>query len=1759
MDTKLLTRMEIFQRIEEKKITAEEGLQLLKTAYPPSPDSSFTLKTYSFHWERQDLPPARTLDTSSYFLLFGLDDKLRDYIAASQGIDPSRMIFVGQGKSYRQADERTFFIDPSNPQDYRLLLEFLVQHDRVPSHIVHHWSAEPWSFQEEVITRQLETGFYSLLYLSQSMMRLKIRQKVNVLYMYDSKQGVEPLHGAISGFAKTIGRENPGYMYRVIDLGGGKSLESLARIVLQEWGSQEEPAEVKYDGGPRYIKGYEEVSLPLFQEPATGFRVNGTYMITGGTGGIGMIFARYLARQYNANLILVGSSPLNEEKSKAVEELQHLGGKALYIRADLGQKGDTARLMTEARNHFGRINGILHAAGMIKDALLIGKEKPDAAKVLAPKIYGSVFLAEGVRNDPPEFIMLFSGLAAVLGNVGQADYAFANAFLDQFAVLLQEELPQTNVVSVNWPLWEHGGMTIDSQIKEQLAQSTGIVAISDEDGIATAVRVLQAPFSQVVAVPMDTQIKATPLFRTSGNAEAYRSTDTRLPDDEGYAAVEAYIKQILSRQLKLSPAHIQSGEPLDKYGIDSMSIVRMTREMEKDFGELSKTLFFEYQTVKELAEYFVDQHGDVIMTKLLGKEKAASGQAVSPPALSEIKAKPAEKSRFRSQASPGPDPALHIGSSGNNQPQAPVSQDVAIIGISGRYPLARNLDEYWDNLTKGRDCITEIPPERWDYREHYTTERGIKDKIYSKWGGFIDDHDKFDPLFFGITPRDAEVMDPQERLFLEVVWQAMEDAGYNSSTLRAFEVGVYVGVMYGHYQLFGAEETVRGVMTALSSSYSSIANRISYTLDFRGPSLAVDSMCSSSLSTIHLACESIRSGECQVAVAGGVNLSIHPTKYQYLCANNFASSDGRCRSFGEGGNGYVPGEGVGAVLLKSVAQAKADGDHIYAVIKASAINHDGRTNGYTVPSPGRQSELIVKALKKAGVDPRAISYIEAHGTGTSLGDPIEITGLTKAFASYTPDKQFCPIGSVKSNIGHLEAAAGIAGITKIVLQMKHKQLVPSIHSDVVNANIKLEDTPFYIQKTCEEWKQPSIMIDGKATTYPRMAGISAFGAGGSNAHVILAEYIEDRPAEINANGGPKLIVLSARNKEQLKKYAERLWRYIQTADEQLAAYPEQAGQRLQWVQGVIGQWVSELIQVEARDVDLDSTLSDLNLDMQAIFTLIHQINTTWDTCLAVEDTWNHSSIRHLASCLCDQYERLMEEAYSKANGRKYPQQPSSGIDLEAVAYTLHMGREEKDERLALVVSDVAELRRSLESFCQADGEHPQLYTGSIHKNHTGTRGEASREHIRTLVDAGAYHELAELWVSGANMDWNLLYTNGRPKRIPLPTYPFESKRYWYNSYAADQKSSRTSKNAAISREPSLPVPIPADQQERAFSGFSQPLQLEDAAGTYRGDEVFLRIIDDSIAIVTMQDKQNRNMFDKELLTGLMAKFAEIERNKKIKVVILTGYENIFSMGGTQGQLLDIADQKRSFTDAPFLYRGLLECSVPVIAAIQGHASGGGLLFGLYADMVVMAEEGIYSAVFMKYGFTPGMGATYILKEKLGYNLAVEMMHTAASFTGAELSQRGASVTFKKSGDVIKEALRIARLLTEKPLVALQTLKRELSARILQELPVYIERERLMHEETFTKPEVKERIQHFYLDDHAFDVKPPAESRENLPKTSKLKLAPLTETIQEEDRHEVVTAAAKGTAGGVDALLEALVDGRISPEEAVQWRRDLVSG
>jgi len=464
-------------------------------------------------------------------------------------------------------------------------------------------------------------------------------------------------------------------------------------------------------------------------------------------------------------------------------------------------------------------------------------------------------------------------------------------------------------------------------------------------------------------------------------------------------------------------------------------------------------------------------------------------------------------------------------------------KDIAVIGMACRFPGAPDLDSFWNMLVEGREGIAEIPASRWDWRDYFDEDPEAPDKAYNRWGGFLEGIDQFDPFFFNISPKEALLMDPQQRLFLEVAWRTLEHAGYAGEALAGTETGVFVGCTNIHYsrRYKLIEEQEDHYISTVGNWNAVLPSRISYYFDLRGPSMLIDTLCSSSLVALHSACQSLLRQECEAALVGGANLILTPEHYIAGSKLKAHSPDGRCKAFDHRANGFTSGEGVAAVLLKPLAKAINDKDTIYGVVKGAAMNHDGHTNGIMAPNPEAQSRVIKRALQNADIDAGTIGYVECHGTGTCLGDPIEIEGLSRAYREHVDRKQYCAIGSVKTNIGHLEAAAGSAGLIKTLLSLYNKQLPPSLNFEEHNPLIPFSDTPFYVNTELRPW-----VSDG-----PRRAGISSFGLSGVNAHVILQEA----PA-VEGVSLPELpaflLVVSARTKIALNTLLSRYCTYLET-------------------------------------------------------------------------------------------------------------------------------------------------------------------------------------------------------------------------------------------------------------------------------------------------------------------------------------------------------------------------------------------------------------------------------------------------------------------------------------------------------------------------------------------------------------------------------------------------------------------------------------
>ena len=547
------------------------------------------------------------------------------------------------------------------------------------------------------------------------------------------------------------------------------------------------------------------------------------------------------------------------------------------------------------------------------------------------------------------------------------------------------------------------------------------------------------------------------------------------------AEISRWLVRAIARHAQRPEAEIDPKRSFGDYGLASADAVALAGELEEWLGQhVSPTAFYEHASADALAR-----------------------------ALAESTVSSAAAPAFGSGSAP-------VKSTG--------SEPVAIVGMACRVPGGADVAAFWRLLTDGVDAISEVPADRWSIAQHYDPELSHPEAMNSKWGGFLGSVAGFDAEYFGISEVEAASMDPQQRLLLELAVEAIDDAGASSQALRGSRTGVFIGISGNDYERRHRDRAVGSdVFFATSNALSIAANRISYLFDLRGPSLAIDTACSSSLVAVHQACRSLVSGECSLALVGGVNLILSPDLTISFSQAGATSRDGRCRAFDASANGIVRGEGGALVVLKTLSRALADRDRIYAVIRGSAVNQDGKTNGLTAPSGAAQRAVLAEAYHNAGIDPSAAQYVEAHGTGTQLGDPIEATALGAVFGQRA--RAPLAIGSVKSNIGHLEAAAGVVSLLKVALALRHQMLPPSLHFQKPNPYVDFPALRLAVQCALAPWHKG---MNG------RVAGVSAFGFGGTNAHVVLKEAPAAARKSDSASR-PLLAMLSAKTAPALQQ------------------------------------------------------------------------------------------------------------------------------------------------------------------------------------------------------------------------------------------------------------------------------------------------------------------------------------------------------------------------------------------------------------------------------------------------------------------------------------------------------------------------------------------------------------------------------------------------------------------------------------------------
>lgn len=1046
--------------------------------------------------------------------------------------------------------------------------------------------------------------------------------------------------------------------------------------------------------------------------------MKGSVLITGGTGRLGMCIGQALINHYGVDLIINGRRSLDSEIK---EQLDVKESNVYYLQGDICDLKVMQDGLKLAEQHVAPLIGVIHMAGMFQKESMIEKSEEDFLKTLRPKSKGVLVLDEITKDKNLEYFAIFSSTSSVLGDFGQCDYAVGNSFLDQFAKIRRRECTKGTrsgrTILFNWPLWKDGGIHFGTDNEKLYLAASRTEYLSSEQGVEIFLDALEGTEDHIIVIPK--KKKKVSKREKSKTKEIKKKKQKKTTGN----TVLLGVKQVISEVLELDVDEIGEKQSFAELGFDSMSLKDFSISLNENLSvNINPSVFFAQSNAYDLAEYLQQNFGDTIT--LQETEVVEFEDEIN----EEIEVEHEE-----------------IGYLGQrNDSSSPDCDDVAIIGMSGQFPNARNLDELWELLEKGESAIREIPKERWNWEEYYTTDRFEANKTVSKWGGFVENYREFDPAFFHISPYEAELMDPQHRLFLQNAWHVMEDAGYTQSQLSGKKVGVFGGVQFCEYEELLKEQGITKAQVGSGNAHAMLCNRVSYIMDFHGPSESIDTACSSSLVAVHRAVESIQHGECDMALAGGINLNLSPLYYIITSQMGILSPDGACKTFDERANGYVRGEGVGLLFLKPLKKAKEDHDTIYGVIKATTINHGGRANSPTAPNAKMQQELIVDAYRKAGIKSEDISYIEVHGTGTELGDPVEIDALKGAFAELSGknkvEKPTCGLGSIKTNIGHLEPASGIAGIMKILQSLKHNKIPATLNYKKLNPYIHLEESPFYINDSLQEWRR----IGHKN----RIAGVSSFGFGGTNAHVVISDYEQSIPKQEIEDC--KVFVLSARNKEQLKEYAKSIYSFLSKHSN------VGSDESIQKVRAVI----ADILEVSDTLIDDNENLSEYGIDREFYVSLANQLNRQFNLKLTFGDIYHCETVAEIGDIVASHTElvNIVEESDWKYR-------------LCDVLYTLQVGRVCMEERIAFPVQDKNDLLAKLAQFIVND-TCVNGYQGSV--NGKERAKEISKSSVCNV------NELAEHFVKGAVIDWDSMYQE-KPYRISMPGYPFAKNEYWFES------------------------------------------------------------------------------------------------------------------------------------------------------------------------------------------------------------------------------------------------------------------------------------------------------------------------------------------------------------------------------------------
>ncbi|MGW0964522.1 type I polyketide synthase, partial [Streptomyces gelaticus] len=936
---------------------------------------------------------------------------------------------------------------------------------------------------------------------------------------------------AVRGLLRTARNEHPD-RFVLVDVDDPAAPGTAGAVLAAAATAAEEPERAVRDGRS-YVPRLVRASAPAPETVPAALDPEGTVLVTGGTGGLGRLLSRHLVHRHGArHLLLTSRRGMAADGAKAlVAELAEAGAQVSVVACDAADREALADLLaTVPAEH--PLTGVFHTAGVLADATLPNLTPTHVDDILRPKADAAWHLHELTRGHDLAAFVLFSSVAHLLGSAGQGNYAAANAFLDGLAQHRHAlGLPAT---SLAWGLWESPGSMAAGLSSADHARwaRQGVTGLSSERGLALLDAALGHGDPLLVPTALDLNVLRDPDraasvpallrgFTRGGRRRAATAADTgaaswqermaALSARECRTAVTALVRSSVAAVLGMADASaVADATPFKELGMDSLAAVELRGRLSSATGiPLPATLVFDHPTPAALVE---------LLTGRIRPAEPADEKAVAPA------------------------PAAAGAKDGNGGEDDPV----VIVGMACRYPGdVASAEDLWRLVAEGTDAISPFPENRgWNVETLYDPDPDKPGTSYTRHGGFLHDADLFDAEFFGISPREAVGMDPQQRLLLETSWEAFENAGIPVTSLRGSRTSVFSGVMYSDYlsRLSTVPESAEPYRF-IGTAPSVVSGRLSYTLGLQGPAVTVDTACSSSLVALHLAAQALRGGECDLALAGGVTVMSAPSTFVEFSRQGGLAEDGRCKAFSEGADGTAWAEGVGVLVLERLSDARRRGHQVLAVVRGSAINQDGASNGLTAPNGPSQERVILQALASGGLSTSDVDTVEAHGTGTRLGDPIEAQALLATYGRDRDENSPLYLGSLKSNIGHAQAAAGVGGVIKMVMAIRNGILPRTLHVDKPSSHVDWSSGTVELLTEAKAWPE---------TDRPRRAGVSSFGISGTNAHVVIeqapAETEDVREPAVSGSGLPLPWLITAHSEGALRAQAARLRPLADAAD-----------------------------------------------------------------------------------------------------------------------------------------------------------------------------------------------------------------------------------------------------------------------------------------------------------------------------------------------------------------------------------------------------------------------------------------------------------------------------------------------------------------------------------------------------------------------------------------------------------------------------------